>query len=233
MHNTIKKMKNNIIKVLAFFTSLYFLYTCDNNGKNNMKHNKDSSIVHVSPKDTMINTARPMENDMMKSMMLTMAQIDSVKMTSNFDIDFANTMMIHHQAAIDMSELEIAKGGDVKIIDIAKNIIKSQKAEIAQLKNFVSNYKMDNAKMDNSDSQNILADAMKTMMENMHNMKMTGNTDDDFVMLMIPHHASAVKMAKDEITYGKESSVKKMAQKIIIDQNKEIATFVAWSTKLK
>jgi uncharacterized protein (DUF305 family) len=233
MHNKIKKMKNNIIKVLAFFTSLYFLYTCDNNAANNINQNMDSSVVHIAPNDTMMNTAKPKENNMMRSMMVTMAQMDSAKMTSNFDIDFANTMMIHHQAAIDMSELEIAKGGDVKIIDMAKNIITSQKAEIAQLKNFVSNYKIDDVKMDNSDSQNILADAMKRMMDNMHNMKMTGNTDDDFVMLMIPHHASAVKMAKNEITYGKEPMLKKIAQKIIIDQNKEIATFVAWSTKLK
>lgn len=226
-------MKSNILIAIAFFTSIYFLYTCNNNDENTIAKNIDSSIVHISPNDTMLNSTRLKENDMIKLMMATMAKMDSIRMTSNFDIDFANTMMVHHQAAIDMSELEIAEGGDMKIIGMAKNIITSQKIEIAQLKNFAANYKMVNVKMDNSDSQNILVDAMKSMMDKMHNMKMTGNTDDDFVMLMIPHHATAVKMAKDEINFGKEMQLKKMAQKIILQQNKEIATFVAWSTKLK
>ncbi len=203
-----------------------------------MNHNADSSTVHITPNDTMVNNAMPKENDMMKSMMATMELMNNSSMTNNFDIDFANSMIIHHQAAIDMSELEIAKGGDVQIINMAKNIIKAQKAEITQMKNFVANYtlypsdKIGDTKINTSAPKNILTDEMKSMMDKMHNMKMTGNTDDDFVMLMIPHHASAVKMAKYEIAYGKETQLKNMAQKIIIDQNKEIAKFVGWSTKL-
>lgn len=231
-------MKNSVLTFLTFITSISFLCACNDNGENKMNHNMDSSVVHVAPNDTTVIANMPKENDMMKSMMATMGEMDTIKMYNNFDIDFANIMIIHHQAAVDMSELEVAKGGDVQIINIAKNIITAQKAEIVQMKNFIASYnhsanKIDDAKISNTNSQNILVSEMKNMMNEMHNMKMTGNTDDDYVMLMIPHHVSAVKMAKSEINYGKEIALKKIAQKIIVDQNKEIATFVAWSTKLR
>lgn len=57
---------------------------------------------------------------------------------------------------------------------------------------------------------------------------MTGNTHKDFVMMMIPHHESAVTMAEDELSYGKQPELKKMAQKMIADQSKEITEFKAW-----
>lgn len=229
-------MKYSLIIILVIVVA-----SCNNNPTStvHVSDKKDTAATTIDPNDTMQMGKMKMTNPMLESMMATMKKMDTLKMTNDFDVDFANSMIIHHQAAIDMSELEIANGGDVQIIDMAKNIITAQKAEIILMKNFIANYeqhaanKMSNTKMDNSDSQNILADEMNSMMATMHNMKMTGNTDDDFVMLMIPHHTSAVKMAKDETAFGKESSLKKIAQKIIIDQNKEIATFVAWSTKLK
>ena len=61
-------------------------------------------------------------------------------------------------------------------------------------------------------------------------MKMSGDADKDFVMMMIPHHESAVTMAEDEISHGKEYELKKLAQKIIADQNKEIKEFKDWLT---
>jgi uncharacterized protein (DUF305 family) len=207
--------------------------SCNNNTDNEPVKDRIDSVLAAAPQHDSVHMDKmKMQNPMLESMMATMRMMDTLKMSNNFDIDFANSMIIHHQAAIDMSELQVTNGEDVQIKDMAKKIITAQKAEIAQMQNFVAGYTIDK-KMDNSDSQSILADEMKSMMDKMHNMKMTGNTDDDFVMLMIPHHASAVKMANYELTYGKEAVLKKMAQKIIINQNKEIASFVAWSTKLK
>jgi uncharacterized protein (DUF305 family) len=228
------------MKYLIIISTVTLVASCNNNSSSvQVKDRIDSVVAAIPLHDTIPMDKIKMQNPMLQSMLVTMKKMDIIKMGNDFDVDFANSMMIHHQAAIDMSELEVAKGGDMQIIDMAKNIITAQKAEIVLMKNFMANYeqhganKMSNAKMDNSDSQNMLADEMKSMMDKMHNMKMTGNTDDDFVMLMIPHHASAVKMAKAEIAYGKDLALKKMAQKMMVDQNKEIATFVAWSTKLK
>lgn len=169
----------------------------------------------------------------MQSMSGAMGKMNDIKMTGDFDLDFANTMIIHHQTAIDMSEVEIAKGSDAQIKAMAKNIITAQAAEIAQLRALIKNYKMPEVDMKTSEKHDELTKTMKTSMAAMNNMKMTGNADKDFVMMMMPHHESAVTMAKDELKHGKHSGLKKMAKKMIEDQNKEIDEFKSWSSKQK
>lgn len=43
---------------------------------------------------------------------------------------------------------------------------------------------------------------MDAMMEEMNGMKMSGNADKDFLVMMVPHHESAATMSKDELKYG-------------------------------
>ena len=78
-----------------------------------------------------------------------------------------------------------------------------------------------------------LSKSMQDMMDKMHNLQMTGNTDKDFVVTMIAHHESAVAMAEDELKYGKQRVLKTTAQKVIADQSKEITDFKAWLVNQK
>jgi uncharacterized protein (DUF305 family) len=70
--------------------------------------------------------------------------------------------------------------------------------------------------------------AMDKMHQAMTKMKMSGDADMDFAMMMIPHHQAAIDMAKVELKYGKDAQMRKMAQKIIADQQKEIAQMKSW-----
>ena len=67
---------------------------------------------------------------------------------------------------------------------------------------------------------------MDTMMTTMPMMS-TGKPDADFLLLMIPHHQSAIDMAKVELKMGKDEATKAMAQKIIDAQVAEIAEMKA------
>jgi uncharacterized protein (DUF305 family) len=69
-------------------------------------------------------------------------------------------------------------------------------------------------------------------MDNMH-MAMgaterSGNNDVDFVRLMLPHHQAAVDMARTQLLYGKDPQMRVLAQKIITDQQSEIALMRRW-----
>jgi uncharacterized protein (DUF305 family) len=70
-------------------------------------------------------------------------------------------------------------------------------------------------------------EAHMAMMKNMH-QPFSGNPDVDFRVHMIPHHQGAVDMAKVALKHAKDPDTKKMAQKIIDDQEKEIAEMQAW-----
>ena len=68
-------------------------------------------------------------------------------------------------------------------------------------------------------------------MKNMDAAPYTGNPDIDFRTHMIPHHQGAIAMAKVALKYANDAETKRMAQKIIDDQEKEVANMQAWLKK--
>jgi len=64
--------------------------------------------------------------------------------------------------------------------------------------------------------------AMEQMMKAMA-IRPSGDVDRDFVAMMIPHHESAIAMAKAELRYGKNEQLRRMAQEIVVTQQQEIA----------
>jgi hypothetical protein len=56
----------------------------------------------------------------------------------------------------------------------------------------------------------------------------SGNSDIDFVRLMLPHHQAAIDMAKTQLLYGKDPQMRRLAQEIITDQQSEIALMQLW-----
>ena len=75
--------------------------------------------------------------------------------------------------------------------------------------------------------------SMQAGMRSMQDMKMTGDTDKDFAMMMKMHHQQALDMAKAEVQHGKSPELKAMAQKMIKDQAKEIEQLDAWLQRHK
>jgi uncharacterized protein (DUF305 family) len=63
----------------------------------------------------------------------TMVRLDSLKGAS-FDMLWLQSMISHHQGAIEMAKTEIADGKSADLITLAKNIVAAQQAEIDQMK---------------------------------------------------------------------------------------------------
>ena len=64
--------------------------------------------------------------------------------------------------------------------------------------------------------------AMDTMMQAMPTGA-SGIVDADFLLMMIPHHQSAIDMARVELEQGQDEETRAMAQEIIDAQGAEIA----------
>lgn len=69
---------------------------------------------------------------------------------------------------------------------------------------------------------------MMSGQKDMPAMKMTGDPDHDFAMMMVMHHKMALDMAQIELKDGKDAKIRGMAQNIVDSQKKEIAEFEAW-----
>src|SRR5580700_1436374 len=74
-------------------------------------------------------------------------------------------------------------------------------------------------------------ESMKRMDTDMKSSPMNGNSDHDFVTMMMPHHQGAIDMAKAELIYGKDPVMRRMAEEIIVDQQSEIQAMQLWLSK--
>jgi uncharacterized protein (DUF305 family) len=70
--------------------------------------------------------------------------------------------------------------------------------------------------------------SMNQMHADMHSIEPSGNSDIDFVRLMLPHHQGAIDMAKTELLRGKDPQMRRLAQEIVTDQQSEIELMQLW-----
>jgi uncharacterized protein (DUF305 family) len=65
------------------------------------------------------------------------------------------------------------------------------------------------------------AAALRKMMTDMA-VRPSGDIDNDFVAVMIPHHQGAIDMALAVLRYGRNEQIRRLAQEIIVTQQQEI-----------
>lgn len=70
-------------------------------------------------------------------------------------------------------------------------------------------------------------------MQQMQQMPMTGDMDKDFAAMLRQHHMQDIEMAKMELAQGKSPEMKRMAQRIIKEQQKDNAEFEKFLAKRK
>ena len=80
-------------------------------------------------------------HDMKASMMMGMDGMQKMQMTGDTDKDFAMMMKMHHQQALNMAEMQLANGKSPEMKAMAKQIIVSQKKEIAQFDKWMAKQK--------------------------------------------------------------------------------------------
>ena len=73
-----------------------------------------------------------------------------------------------------------------------------------------------------------LIGSMHVMHAAMTSVQPTGDNDVDFVRLMLPHHQTAIDMAKTQLAYGQDPQMRRLAQEIITDQQSEIELMQLW-----
>lgn len=222
-------MKSTANTGMALLASAFLLWSCSNNNSTANTESKDSSTSTTSntAQDTMSNMQHQgdtsmnmnMGSGMMGPMQSTMSKMQSMNMTGDFDVDFANMMIEHHQGGIDMAQMEVSQGKDEKMKAKAQEIINKQKQEQQELRDFVSSYKPSGMKHGEGELQKSMSD----MMGKMKSMQMSGDTDKDFAMMMTHHHEHGIAMNKMELQHGMSDKLKQMAKKSNSDQQKDNA----------
>jgi uncharacterized protein (DUF305 family) len=151
------------------------------------------------------------------------------------DVMFAQHMIPHHQQAIEMSDVVLAKKGiDPRVTDLATEIKAAQGPEIKQMQDWLGQW--GNPPMPpmateeghgGHDMEGMSGDGMGMMSEEemtaLNNAKGV-EVSRLFLTGMITHHEGAIAMAQTEIEDGKFAPAVELARAIVKTQQAEIDT---------
>lgn len=143
---------------------------------------------------------------------------------SEADVMFAQMMMPHHQQAIEMSDIVLAKDGiPDDVTRLAEEIKNAQGPEIQQLTEWLAQWGEPAEAQDGHDMSTM--DGMLTSDE-LQKLSDAEGTDAArlFLEQMIAHHEGAITMAEDEVADGTYQPAVDLAQTIIDTQQQEIDT---------
>jgi uncharacterized protein (DUF305 family) len=134
------------------------------------------------------------------------------------DQAFITMMVPHHQMAVDMAKVELARGKDPQTKALAARVIAEQSKEIAQMKAWYREwFGTDVPDMPMSEDM-----AMMGMDMDMDALQSTSQPDRMFLTMMLPHHAGAVTMASTAMTTSQRAELTDLAKKIVAEQSVEI-----------
>ncbi|AGF72189.1 DUF305 domain-containing protein [Corynebacterium halotolerans] len=146
------------------------------------------------------------------------------------DVMFAQMMIPHHQQAVEMSEILLAKDNiPTEVADFAQGVIDAQGPEIDRM----------NAMLEAWGEQPVTGSSGMGGMDHGEMGGMSGMmTEEDLAALenaqgteaarlyleqMTAHHEGAVDMARDEVNDGQNPQAVALAEQVIEDQEAEIA----------
>ena len=136
------------------------------------------------------------------------------------DVSFATDMAVHHQQAVEMSQMLLDKSAiDPRVVTLAVEIKAAQGPEIKQMKSWLSDWGQKSTSMSGMDmGGTLMSDADMKSLENSTGLA----ASKLFLTQMTVHHKSALVMAKTEVDSGKNADAVKLAKKIISTQTTEI-----------
>lgn len=152
------------------------------------------------------------------------------------DIMFAQMMIPHHQQAVEMSEMLLAKEGiPAQVVEFAQGVIDAQGPEINRMNAMLEAWDQqpvtDSGGMDHGKMG-----GMSGMMsqEDMAALEEAQGTKAARLYLeqMTTHHEGAVDMARDEVADGQNPHAITLAEQVISDQEAEIAQMQQMLTDL-
>ena len=162
----------------------------------------------------------PMDHDMS-----TMAGSESGGDAAHNEADmmFAQMMIPHHEQAVEMADVVLAKDGtNPEVTALATEIKAAQAPEIEQLGGWLDAWGAERTMEGDSH------DGMDGMMseEDMQALDAATPPESDrlFLEQMIAHHEGAVEMAQTQIDSGSDAAAVEMAQTIVDTQTAEITT---------
>ncbi|MDQ3258722.1 MAG: DUF305 domain-containing protein [Acidobacteriota bacterium] len=218
-------LKNNYAILAALLLAVASLVgvACSTAPQTNL-NNRNAATTNTTPAGNMMNN---MNHGTMGGMDHSNMQSSPNAASQPYDLQFIDTMVMHHQGAIDMARMAVTKAQHAELREMAQKVITDQEREIAELRRHREQWFAGRPQAMNMEMSGMM-DSMRGMDMNRLNAA-TGNSFDlMFIDMMIPHHQGAVMMAREALQRAEHPELKQLAQQIIREQEREIAQMNGW-----
>ena len=142
------------------------------------------------------------------------------------DVTFAQSMIPHHEQAVEMATLAQERASSTEVKQLADKIEAAQGPEIDSMTGWLEDWGRE-APSDSMGGMDHSGSDMSGMMSDADIESLGAATgaqfDQMFLTMMIEHHTGAIEMAKTEQQDGENSDATALAEKIEADQTAEIA----------
>ncbi len=136
------------------------------------------------------------------------------------DVQFTMMMIPHHEQAVDMADMILAKDGiDDRVLTLAEAIKAAQGPEIELMQSWLEEWGTPMADMGDMGHGGMMSDS------DMRDLQDADGTEASrlFLEQMIVHHEGAIEMAQTAVDDGQNADVIALADDIIVSQSAEIA----------
>jgi uncharacterized protein (DUF305 family) len=142
------------------------------------------------------------------------------------DIMFMNMMIVHHEQAIEMSQLAPNRTTNETILELARNISKSQQSEIDTMSSWLN----DAGRQRPRGMGHRMAGMASPKEMNLLEQSTGDEFDRRFANLMIDHHEGGIDMAQAEVQRGSHAGVVSLAEDMVRVQQREVDLMQQWLT---
>ncbi|WNB85754.1 DUF305 domain-containing protein [Cellulomonas sp. ATA003] len=147
------------------------------------------------------------------------------------DTQFARLMIVHHEGALEMSELAVRQAATEEVRALAERIADAQDPEIVLMTGWLEAWGEDRA----ADAEHGAMDHGGTQVEGLSQDEamevLSGlegrDFDRSFLDLMTAHHGGAIEMAEAQRTDGQNIEARDLAARIVADQTREVSEMEA------
>lgn len=217
--------------VPAFLALAMLLASCGTGGGNGQNADQDENAMHSNHQTQGMNHAEKHEPGAMKGMSHGSGDKAPGMMMEDgkySDERFIDAMVPHHQGAVEMARVALDHAEHPEIEHLARDIISSQRAEIEELKSI---------KKEEYGTSKVPSQMGMGQMKGMGMMMNPRSLADDkpfdkaFIDNMIPHHQSAIEMARVARAETNNQKLRDLATNIVSAQRREISEMKQWRSQ--
>ncbi|MDQ3042718.1 MAG: DUF305 domain-containing protein [Acidobacteriota bacterium] len=147
-----------------------------------------------------------------------------------FDLQFLDTMIAHHEGAVEMAKAAETKTQNAELKSFAAKIVADQTRENSEMKRWREQWFAGKPSALNMEMAG-MANSMKGMDMAKMNAASGNSFNVEFINQMTPHHEGAIVMAREALTKAEHAELKTLANQIVQSQEAEIKQMQNWKAQ--